>query len=304
MADGAGLAVRITARYFNFAAKGPWEGLRVRARSGGYIYPPVMRAAMESAQAAERSLSDLKAEHGHHLGSRLLGPRGEADEQSPVRNYVRDLVLGFNDGLVSVYAVTAGVAGALFSVPQILVTGVAAALAGALSMAAGEYISTKSQAEFYAAERRREEEHLEKWPHLEIQELREDLAKKGIEPPLLEEVVKAISGNRQRFLDYMMKEEFGVGQESERSPFVAGAIVMGAFLLGALVAVLPYVFFPPAWGVRASTLTSLAGLFVAGLIRARASRLPSFRAGVEMMLIGAAAGATTFIVGRIFGIVI
>ncbi|MBI2077249.1 MAG: VIT1/CCC1 transporter family protein [Euryarchaeota archaeon] len=257
----------------------------------------------------ERTLAELKGEHGQHLGSRLSGTSGEAAEQSPVRNYVRDLVLGFNDGLVSVYAVTAGVAGYAvtagargFGLEEILVTGVAASLAGAFSMAAGEYISTKSQAEFYAAERKREAEHLEKWPHLEVQELRDDLRSKGIQPPLLEEVVTAISGDRDRFLDYMMKEEFGVGQESERSPYVAGLIVMGAFLLGALVAMAPYAVLPVEWGLRGSTLSSLLGLFFAGVIRARASRLPTFRAGLEMVLIGAVAGGTTYVVGRLFGV--
>src|SRR5688572_8434363 len=103
-----------------------------------------------------------------HLGTRHREPHGELVEMSAVRNYVRDLVLGFNDGLVSVYAVTAGVAGAAFSSGQIFLTGIAAAVAGALSMAAGEFISTKSQGQFYESERRREKEHLQRWPHLEV----------------------------------------------------------------------------------------------------------------------------------------
>lgn len=245
----------------------------------------------------ERTLEELKREHGVHLGGRLSAPRGEINEQSPVRNYVRDLVLGFNDGIVSVFAVTAGVAGAAFARPEILITGAAASVAGALSMAAGEYISTKSQAQFYESERQREAEHLQKWPHLEIEELRESLQSKGIQPPLLEDVVQAISSDRGRFLDYMMREEFGVGQESDRSPTRAAVLVMLAFLLGALFAVLPYAFLEGRAAVAASTATSLGALFLAGVIRARASRLPAFTAGLEMALVGLAAGALTYGVG-------
>ncbi len=237
-----------------------------------------------------------------HLGSRYHEPHGELVEMSAVRNYVRDLVLGFNDGLVSVYAVTMGVVGAGFLGPQVFLTGVAAAIAGALSMAAGEFISTKSQAQFYASERAREQEHLKQWPHLEVLELKQSLAEKGLEGDTLDRAVQAISSNRDKFLDYMMKEEFGVGKESERSPTKAAFFVIGAFLIGSLFAFTPYYFLEPGTGLYVSTATSLTGLFIAGVVRARASRLPAFMAGVEMMLIGALAAAVTFLIGRAIGV--
>lgn len=275
--------------------------------SSSYLYTDALPPRVE-APAGERSLEDLKAEHGLHLGSRHGETRGELSEQSPLRNYVRDLVLGFNDGVVSVYAVTAGVAGAALATGDILLTGVAASVAGALSMGAGEYISTKSQAEFYRAERSREEEHLAKWPHLERQELRESFEAKGIEPPLLDQVVDALSANREKFLDYMMRDEFGVGKESERSPLRAAFIVMGAFLLGALCPVLPFAFADASvaltWrspAVLWSSGLSLAGLFLAGVARAKASRLPSLRAGAEMVGIGLLAAGITYGIGVLVG---
>lgn len=257
-------------------------------------------AVDETGVAPERTLAELKQEHG--LPPRTLGaaPTGEIDEQSPLRNYIRDLVLGYNDGLVSCYAATAGVAGAAFGAHAILVTGIAAATAGALSMATGEYISTKSQAEFYAAERAREEEHLEHWPHLEEQELRESLEAKGIGPPLLEQVVRTLASDKSKFLDYMMRDEFGIGSESERSPWKAAAIVMVAFLLGSVVALLPYAWISTVRdGLAASTVLSLAGLFLAGVVRARASRLPALRAGLEMVFFGVLAGAIAYGVGTV-----
>lgn len=259
---------------------------------------------MDLPATPDRTLEELKREHGVHLGGRLSAPRGELNEQSPVRNYVRDLVLGFNDGIVSVFAVTAGVAGAAFGQEEILITGAAAAIAGAFSMAAGEFISTKSQAQFYAAERAREAEHLQKWPHLEIEELRESLESKGIKPPLLEEVVQAISSDRSRFLDYMMKEEFGIGEESDRSPVRASIIVMLAFLLGSLFAVIPYGLASGRTAIIASSVASLGALFLAGVVRARASRLPAVAAGIEMVFVGLLAGVLTYGVGRLLGVAI
>jgi vacuolar iron transporter family protein len=221
-----------------------------------------------------------------------------------MRNYVRDLVLGFNDGLVSVYAVTVGVAGAGLGAGGVLIAGVAASVAGAFSMAAGEYISTKSQAEFYAAERKREEEHLDKWPHLERQELRESFEAKGLEPPLLDQVVDAIASDREKFLDFMMRDEFGVGSESERSPFKAAGFVILAFLLGALFPVVPYYLLDLGDALLASSAFSLVGLFLAGMARARASRLPAFRAGLEMVIVGLLAALVTFTIGRLVGIAV
>ena len=249
----------------------------------------------------DKSLEDLQAEHGGPVAKRHRVPRGELEEQSPVRNYVRDMVLGFNDGLVSVYAVTAGLVGAAFAGPQILLAGIAAAVAGALSMAAGEYISTKSQAQYYAAERRREEEHLRRWPELEKREVRESLAEKGIDPPLLDEVTEAIAADPDRMLDFMMREEFGLGVESERDPWKAAWIVILAFLVGAMFALVPYGVLDGEAALAGSSALSVTGLFLAGALRARASHLPVVKAGLEMVLIGIAAAAATYGLGVLVG---
>lgn len=258
----------------------------------------------EATPAPTRTLEDLKREHGTPPGGRGTLPQGELLEQSPVRNYVRDLVLGYNDGLVSVFAATAGIAGAAFATDQILVAGVAISIAGALSMGAGEYISTKSQAQYYQSERRREEEHLTHWPELEQEELRESLRDRGIPPHLLDEVAQSISSDRQRLLDYMMRDEFGVGKESERSPWTAAGLITVAFLVGAAFAVFPYAFWDASRAVLASTIVSLAGLFLAGVLRARVSRLPSLSSGFEMVLVGLLAGGVTYGVGRLVGLAI
>lgn len=251
------------------------------------------------------TLSELQATHKPAPRSRLSKPRGEADEHSAVRNYVRDLILGFNDGLVSVYAIVAGVAGAGLGTREIAIAGGAAAVAGALSMGLGEYLSTKSQAEYYAAEAQREREHIRKYPQLEREELHEMLEKKDYPPALVRPLADHVMSSEDRFVDFMMREEFGVGEESERSPFVAMGLVMLAFVVGAALPLVPFLLgIGGASGLLGASALSLTGLFAAGAIKAKTSGLTPWKSGLEMTLLGVVAALVTYGVGLLFGIAV
>jgi VIT1/CCC1 family predicted Fe2+/Mn2+ transporter len=243
-------------------------------------------------------LGELQAEHKPAPRTRHSTPSSEAAEHSAVRNYVRDLILGFNDGLVSVYAIVAGVAGAAFGTRQIAIAGLAAATAGALSMGLGEYLSTKSQTEYYASEAAREREHIRKHGALERQEVREMLEKKDYPRALVDQIADHVVADEGRFVDFMMREEFGVGQESERSPLVAMGLVMGAFVVGAVLPLIPFLLGIGALqGLGIATVLSLGGLFVAGAVKGKTSGLAAWRSGLEMLALGAVAAAITYGVG-------
>jgi VIT1/CCC1 family predicted Fe2+/Mn2+ transporter len=239
----------------------------------------------------------LQAEH-------LLPPSGpipdEASEQPAFRNYVRDLILGFNDGVVSVYAITAGIAGAAFSARAIAVAGIAATAAGALSMGIGEYISTKSQAEYYESEARREREHIKAYRGLELEELRGMLREKQYPEALIEPLVQHFGSDDDRFVDFMMREEFGVGKESSRSPYSAMLVIMAAFIVGAALPVIPFVAAPTQVALAWASGLSLLGLFLAGAAKGRVSGLSAIRSGTEMALLGALAAAITYGIGTLF----
>ena len=253
----------------------------------------------------KKTLRDLQAEHAPPPARRRAVPKTEAAEQSKVRNYVRDLILGFNDGLVSVYAIVAGVAGAAFASGQIAIAGLAAAVAGALSMGLGEYLSTKSQSEYYAAEAERERAHIRKYPQLEKQEVREMLEAKDYPPEIIDRVVTHVTSDEDRFVEFMMREEFGVGEESDRSPLIAMGLVMVAFVIGAAFPLIPFLFdVSPLRGLAIATVLSLGGLFAAGAAKAVLSGLNPFRSGFEMLLLGAIAAAITYGVGLLFGVAV
>ena len=256
---------------------------------------------MPEASQDGKTLPELQAEHTTPPRKRTDRPAGELAEERNLRNYLRDLVLGFNDGVVSVYAVCAGLAGAGFAAASIGVAGVAASVAGALSMGLGEYVSTKSQEQYYAAERRREAAHIKAYPDLERAELREMLQARKYPPAVVDALEAHLVADDEAFVDFMMREEFGVGEEATRSPLAAMALIMVAFLVGAACAVLPYYVLDGA-ALAGSSALSLAGLFAAGAAKGRLSGLSPLRSGFEMAVLGALAAAVTFAIGSLVGV--
>jgi vacuolar iron transporter family protein len=250
-------------------------------------------------QAADdgKTLGDLQAEHRPPpVGSPI---EDESKEQPSFRNYVRDLILGFNDGVVSVYLTCAGLVGFGFSAGNIAIAGMAALAAGALSMGIGEYISTKAQAQYYESEARRERAHIKAYRGLEVQELRQMLREKGYPAELVEPLVEHVAADEDRFVDFMMREEFGVGKESGRSPVSAMLLVMLAFVVGAALPVLPFALAGPQVAMALATALSVAGLFAAGATKGWVSGLPAFRSGLEMAVLGSLAAAATYGIGRL-----
>jgi vacuolar iron transporter family protein len=254
----------------------------------------------DAAPAAAKTLPELKAEHQVPPRGRTMAPATEESEQSAYRNYVRDLVLGLNDGIVSVYALVAGLVGAGFGARSVAVAGIAASVAGALSMGLGEYVSTKSQAQYYASEARREREHIRTYPDLERQELAEMLEQQGYPEHLRQPLIDHIISSEERFVEFMMREEFGVGKESGRSPFSAMLLVMAAFLVGAALAVVPFAFGDDTRTLLyAASALALAGLFAGGAAKGYVSGLPPFRSGFEMAALGTVAAVLTYGVGTL-----
>jgi VIT1/CCC1 family predicted Fe2+/Mn2+ transporter len=253
--------------------------------------------------APPKTYEQLEAEH-HPPPPGVMLHSHEAAEQNPLRNYVRDLILGFNDGLVSVYAVVAGVVGATGDARGTLIAGIAATVAGALSMGIGEYLSTKSQAEYYEAERRLEREHIRDYPDLEREELKGFLRTKGIDGDLLEQVMGRITSDPEKFLEVMMREEFGQSPQMERSPLKASGVIMAAFVAGALLPVVPFLLLSANPGLLLATVLSLGGLAMAGAVKAWVSGIGKLRSAAEMVLLGAAAALITYGVGSLVGVAV
>src|SRR5260221_6699356 len=132
--------------------------------------------------------------------------------------WVRDLMLGLNDGLVASFAVSSGVAGAFPSGNAALMAGLSEMLGGAVAMGLAAFISARSQLEFYKSEIARERDEIERWPDREREEISTIYRDKGFTGPLLENIVAHITADPVRWSNVMMREELGFNQDSLDSP--------------------------------------------------------------------------------------
>jgi VIT1/CCC1 family predicted Fe2+/Mn2+ transporter len=216
-------------------------------------------------------------------------------------SWVRDLMLGLNDGLVASFAVTSGVAGA-FSISGIVaMAGLAEMLGGAVSMGLAAFISARSQLEFYESEIEREREEIRKWPERERDEIGTIYRAKGFSGELLDRIVAHITADPERWSNVMMREELGFAVESFDPPLRSALTVGLSYLFGAAVPVVPYLFVAPAsGGVLASAGATVLVLFGVGAAKTIITSRSWWRSGLESMLTGIAAAAVTYGAGRLF----
>ncbi len=215
---------------------------------------------------------------------------------------IRQVTFGLNDGVVSIFALLAGLVGAGQSSETILITLLAASVAGALSMAAGEYVSNKSEADFYRHEIEQERLELELCPHVEKEELRLIYRKKGFEGQLLEDVVETISRDKDLWVNEMVMDELGVVDVEPDSGFKTSFVILLSFLGGAAFPTLPYVLAGPLGLASMGTFVAAAcvtilGLFGAGALKKFVTGVNWVKSGVEMLAVGFFAFSISYIIG-------
>jgi VIT1/CCC1 family predicted Fe2+/Mn2+ transporter len=217
------------------------------------------------------------------------------------RQYLRDIILGVNDGLVSMFLLVAGVVGGGMATRSVLLTGVAGAIAGAISMASGEYIATKTQEEVFEGELALEKKHIRDFREDELSELSDLLEDIGLEGPLRDDVVVHFGENDEALLKVMTALEFGVVKTERRSPYRAMFISGGLFLAGALPSVLPFAFVSSAsTGLWIATIGAVLGLLVVGAVKTWATRGDPLRAALENLLVAAGGGSLAYGIGVLF----
>jgi VIT1/CCC1 family predicted Fe2+/Mn2+ transporter len=218
-------------------------------------------------------------------------------------NALRAGTLGANDGLLSVYSLVMGVAGAGVGKSAVLVTGVAGLLAGALSMALGEWISVQSSRELFGRQIDIERQELADSPEEETEELALIYMAKGLDAEQARATaLRIISGGGETALDTLAREELGIDKEElGGSAWVAAATSFGLFSLGAAFPVLPYVFWDGTAGIVASSAASVLGLFSIGALTTLMTGGNAFLRGLRHVAIGLAAAALTFGIGKLIG---
>jgi VIT1/CCC1 family predicted Fe2+/Mn2+ transporter len=217
------------------------------------------------------------------------------------RQYWRDIILGVNDGLVSTILLVAVVVGGGLTTSQVLLTAIGGAIAGAISMGAGEYLATKSQTVVLDREIKLDRDHIRDHRDMEVAQLRDMLGDLGIDGSDLDQAVGIFANDDGRLLNSMKVMEFGMVDSEERSPYAAMFASAIFFAAGALPAVLPFVFIDSTQTafLVASVLTAL-GLFAVGALKSMVTKTNATLAGLENLVIAGVGGVLAYAVGYLF----
>lgn len=221
------------------------------------------------------------------------------DENWHKKVNVREIVFGFNDGSVSTLALLAGVTGGALAHGQILVAGFSGVIAGAISMAIGAYISSKSEIEHHQSEIERERREIEEVPEVEREEIRQVYMKKAaFTEGELSIIVNRITSDRKAWLDSMMKEELGLFKERFESPVKVGLIMLVAFVAGGLVPILSFVLLLASQSsLIAASITTFVSLFLVGVWKATFTDKHWLPSGLEMVFVGMLAAVIPYLIG-------
>jgi VIT1/CCC1 family predicted Fe2+/Mn2+ transporter len=213
--------------------------------------------------------------------------------------WLRAAVLGANDGIVSTASLVVGVAAAEANAQQVLVAGVAGLVAGALSMAAGEYVSVSSQADTEQADITREKGELATQPQVEEDELTGIYVRRGLEPELARTVARQLMAKDA--LGAHARDELGLTEELAARPLQAALASAATFAVGAAVPILTVLLAPANRLSFVVSIVSLICLAALGAIAARAGGAPAAKGAARVAFWGALAMALTAAVGRLFG---
>ena len=227
---------------------------------------------------------------------------GEIEKKKEViesRARVREFVFGIQDGLMSTVGLLAGVQGATESNAVVIITGLTAMFAGAVSMAAGSYLSSSAEKEIFDRELREAEDLAEKEPYLAAEGLLKALNQEGLRREQGYRIVRLLLQEEKVFLRTFQEKVFGLGAAEINRPLQA-ALVMGlSFVVGALIPLAPYLFLSGMGALYLSITLGGATLFSVGAFKGYLAAKPLFPAGMQFLLIAVGAGAFGYLIGLV-----
>lgn len=263
--------------------RGQAEAAGMPAEERGHMR--TLRAMQRNGEDRPESILDLEGWHRTSYGGSL-----------------RAAVFGANDGLVSNFSLVMGIAGANAEPRFVLLAGIAGLLAGASSMAAGEYVSMQSQRELYEQQIAIERQELEMSPEEEHEELSLIYQAKGIPADQAEELAGRILANPDTAIDTLAREELGLDPAALGSPWIAAASSFVAFAAGAAIPVLPYILMTGNAAFFTSAIVCGISLFIVGALISIFTGRSLLFSGFRMLGIGALAAAVTYFIGRLLGV--
>jgi len=215
---------------------------------------------------------------------------------------VRDVVIGMADGLTVPFALAAGLSAAVSSTSVVVTAGLAEIAAGAIAMGLGGYLAARTDAQHFASEMKREQWEIEHKKDFEIGEVREIFAGYGLAGAELNSVVTAITSDRSRWIDFMMRFELGLEKPDPRRAPISAATIAVSYLIGGLIPLLPYMLTHNiADALKVSVLTTAVALLIFGAVKGHFTGLNRWISAGQTLLVGGLAAAAAFWLAHLFG---
>ncbi|MBM3229575.1 hypothetical protein FJZ26_04030 [Candidatus Parvarchaeota archaeon] len=224
----------------------------------------------------------------------------DEERKGKASGMISEIILGGQDGLVNVLGIVLGVAYATNDGYIVLVAGMVATFAESISMAAVAYTSARAEQDHYRHELEQEKWEIDHLPEVETEEIRLIYMKKGLRGKELEQMVRAITSNRDLWLSVMMSEELGLSPADSYNPVKSGVIVGFSAIIGSLIPLLPFLFFPVGQSMVIALALAALTLFAVGAYKAKITVGKWWKSGLEMMVIGGLAALAGYIVGAYF----
>jgi len=287
-------ALASAARVFGSSAVLPII-VRQETREVGSYLRLARRSRQKSTQDAAMAIATESAEHAQNL-SESMGREGEPWHATVGSGYLRSVVYGFNDGLTANFGLVAGVIGANVAPHLVIVTGVAGALADALSMGSSGYLAAKSEGEMAARQIAIEKEEIRLMPDLEEKELAIILEAKGLAPDRARETAHSMMADPQQALDTKVQEELGI-QPPSVTPLADGLVTGTATAFGALIPLVPFFTMESGIAIWVSLTVAMLAHFAVGAARSIFTGRGMWTSGRDMFLVGFGVAAAGYLIG-------
>jgi VIT1/CCC1 family predicted Fe2+/Mn2+ transporter len=239
------------------------------------------------------------AERPYHDRAWLTQHLDEERREADLLGEIREAIFGAQDGVTSILIVVITVATATTDRNQVLVAGIAAAAAEIISMAAGEYMSSRSQREIFVAQIDREREEVRDRPEESEAEVALLLERDGLAPDASARVASELAREPNVLLKTMVEKELGITVEAGPGALQGALVLAVTFAVAALVPIAPFVFFPVGPAVWVAIALSAVAVFVLGVVKSRFTQRNPIRSGLEIVALVAAASVGGFIVGTL-----
>ncbi len=218
-----------------------------------------------------------------------------------VRDFVKDIIFGIEDGLVSILGVVIGVSAGTLNNLIVALAGFSAAIPGALSMAAGDYLSTKSQREVYNNLIDKERKRIRKDKGKVIQEIHELYHKEGSDGEEIQKLLEIAEKNEDILLEMLVRYKYKIVTFKRKAPVKEAFAIFSSYIIASLVPISPFLYISNnTYALYVSLATTIAALFGVGAYKGKYAGRNILKAGLEMLVIGLGAGAVGFMVGEIF----